>query len=65
MGKLRCGQIAVWANFNSPLRRMQTPSYHARDAFLCVYTHIYMHLHDICQRSDNTRVGAKSASWRS
>ena len=33
--------------------------------FLCIYMHIYTYLHDIYQRLDNTRVGAKSASWRS
>ena len=48
----------VGANFNSPLRHTQTPSYHARDVFLCIYM-IYMY---ICQRSDNTRVGANCNS---
>ena len=41
-----------------PLQRTQKNLSHARDVFLCVYTHIYTYLHDICQRSDNTRVGA-------
>ena len=30
--------------------------------FTCIFTRIYMY---ICERSENTRVGAKSASWRS
>ena len=34
-----------------PLRRTQTYSHHARDAFLCIYMYV-------CERPDNTRVGA-------
>ena len=45
-----------------PLQRTQKNLSHARDVFLCVYTHIYTYLHDICQRSDNTRVGANCNS---
>ena len=30
--------------------------------FLCIYMHIYTYLHDICQRLDNTRVGANCNS---
>jgi len=36
--ELWCGRIAVWANFNSPLRHTQTPSYHAHNVFFCVFT---------------------------
>ena len=47
------GRFTTRANCNSPLQRAQTYSHHAHDAFLC----IYMYLH-ICERLDNTRVGA-------
>ena len=66
MGNLQWGRIAIWANCNSPLRRTQKNPYHARDAFfvylhayLQVFTHIYMY---ICERPDNTRVGANCNS---
>ena len=52
------GQFTTRANCNSPLQRAQTYSHHARDAFLCIYMYI-------CERPENTHVGAKSASWRS
>ena len=45
------GEFGMWANFNSPLRHTQTPSYQAHDVFFCIYMHI-------CERPDNTRVGA-------
>ena len=45
------GRIATRANCNSPLQRAQTYSHHAHDAFLCIYMYI-------CERPDNTRVGA-------
>ena len=70
-------KFAIWANCGVgefhhilrcassrtlPLQRTQTPSYQAHDVFLCVYTHIYTYLHDICQHSDNTHVGANCNS---
>ena len=37
-------KFAIWANCNSPLRHMQTPSYHAHDVFF-VYLHdLYVYL---------------------
>ena len=47
----------MWANSNSPLQRAQTYSHHAHNVFLC----IYMYLH-ICERPENTRVGANCNS---
>ena len=38
-----------------PLRRTQTYSHHARNAFLCIYMYV-------CERPDNTRVGANCNS---
>ena len=53
-GNLQYGRIAIWANCNSPLRRTQTYSHHARDAFLCIYI-VFMYIR---QCPDNTHVGA-------
>ena len=50
MGKLWCGRIAI-----RPYNARKRP--HAMPVMLFAY--------NICQRSDNARVGAKSASWRS
>ena len=49
----------MWANCNSPLQHTQTNPYHAHDVFLCIYMYIYIY---ICQRLDNTRVGANCNS---
>ena len=51
MSNLQWGRIAIRPYCNSPLRRTQKNPYHARDAFLCIYTYV-------CERPDNTRVGA-------
>ena len=50
---------SIKAICKSPLQRAQTYSHHAHDVFLCIYMYIYIY---ICERPDNTRVGANCNS---